>query len=113
MDSLNAKDEIELHAVVEQRGKKEDEKLRMFYNHLLGQGTYWTSAERLRQYAKSFKLLPKKANVIGLQVADLVAYPVTRHILDPNEPNMAYEVIKDNIYSENMKQVGIKIIPKT
>lgn len=45
-------------------------------------------------------------------MADLVAYPLTRHILDPNEPNMAYEVIKDNIYSENMKQVGIKIIPK-
>lgn len=111
LDSRNTTEEIELHTVVEQRGKKEDEKLRMFYNQLLGQGTYWASAERLRQYAKSFKLLPKKANVIGLQVADLVAYPVTRHILDPNEPNMAYEVIKDNIYTENMKQIGIKVIP--
>lgn len=111
LDSLNSKD-IELSTVVEQRGKKEDEKLRSFYNQLLTQGTYWASAERLKHYAKSFALLPKKANVIGLQVADLVAYPITRHILDPNEPNMAYKVIKDNIYTENMKQVGIKIIPK-
>ena len=32
---------------------------------------------------------------------------------DKNEPNMAYDIIKDNIYTENMKQVGIKIIPNT
>lgn len=113
LDSLNATEGIELRTVVEQRGKKEDEKLRLFYNQLLDNGTYWASAERLKKYAKSFALLPKKANVVGLQVADLVAYPITRHILDENEPNMAYDVIKENIYTENMKQVGIKIIPNT
>ena len=106
-------EEIEMHTVVEMRGKKEDEKLRLFYNQLLDNGTYWVNTERLKKYAKSFTLLPKKANVIGLQVADLVAYPITRHILDPNEPNMAYEIIKNNIYTENLKQVGIKIIPHT
>lgn len=110
LDSTSEKD-IELRTVVEQRGKKEDEKLRLFYNQLLDNGTYWVESGRLKQYAKSFALLPKKANVIGLQVADLVAYPITRHILDPNEPNMAYEIIKNNIYAENQKQVGIKIIP--
>ena len=78
---------------------------------LLEKGTYWVTTERLKKYAKSFALLPKKANVVGLQVADLVAYPITRHILDPNEPNMAYEIIKNNIYSENTKQIGIKLIP--
>ena len=30
-----------------------------------------------------------------------------------DEPNMAYEIIKNNIYTENLKQVGIKIIPHT
>lgn len=44
-------------------------------------------------------------------MADLVAYPITRHILDPNEPNLAYDTIKNNIYSENTKQIGIKLIP--
>lgn len=106
-------EEIEMHTVVEMRGKKEDERLRLFYNQLLDKGTYWVNSARLRRFAKSFVLLPKKANVIGLQLADLVAYPITRHILDANEPNMAYEVIKHNIYTDNMKQVGIKIIPHT
>ena len=110
LDSLK-EDDIELHTIVEMRGKKEDEKLRSFYMQLLDKGTYWVSTERLKQYAKSFTLLPKKANVIGLQVADLVAYPITRHILDPNEPNLAYDTIKNNIYSENTKQIGIKLIP--
>jgi hypothetical protein len=111
LDSLRYEKASELHTIVEQRGKKEDEKLRMFYNQLLANGTYWASAERLKSYAKSFTLLPKKANVIGLQVADLVAYPITRHLLDPTEPNMAYDVIKDNIYAENEKKLGIKILP--
>lgn len=110
LDSLDEKD-VELHTVVEMRGKKEDEKLRSFYMQLLDKGTYWVTTERLKQYAKTFTLLPKKANVIGLQIADLVAYPITRHILDPNEPNLAYYTIKNNIYSENMKQIGIKLIP--
>lgn len=110
LDSLDEKD-VELHTVVEMRGKKEDEKLRSFYMQLLDKGTYWVTTERLKQYAKTFTLLPKKANVIGLQIADLVAYPITRHILDPNEPNLAYDTIKNNIYSENMKQIGIKLIP--
>lgn len=105
--------DAELHTIVEMRGKKEDEKLRTFYFKLLEKGTYWVTPERLKKYAKSFSLLPKKANVIGLQIADLVAYPITRHILDSNEPNLAYEIIKNNIYTENMKQIGIKILPST
>ncbi len=111
LDSVRGEEDVELHTVVEMRGKKEDDKLRSFYTQLLDKGTYWATPERLKRLAKSFTLLPKKANVIGLQVADLVAYPITRHILDANEPNMAYDIIKSNIYTENLKQIGIKIIP--
>lgn len=104
-------DSIELHTIVEQRGKKEDAALKSFYYQLLDKGTYWVSPERLQAYTSSFSLLPKKANVIGLQIADLVAYPITRHILDANEPNMAYNVVKKSIYTKNGKQIGIKILP--
>ncbi len=111
LDDVSKQMDVELHSVVEMRGKKEDGSLRSFYAQLLDRGTYWIRPERLRQYAKSFTFLPKRANVIGLQVADLVAYPVTRHLLNPDEPNMAYEVIKDNIYTVNNKQIGIKLLP--
>ena len=112
LDSVRGNEEIELQTIVEMRGKKEDNALKSYYSQLLDKGTYWVSSERLRNYAKKFLMLPKKANVIGLQVADLVAYPITRHILDPNEPNMAYDIIKDNIFVEDGRQRGIKIVPK-
>ena len=68
LDSLDEKD-VELHTVVEMRGKKEDEKLRSFYMQLLDKGTYWVTTERLKQYAKTFTLLPKKANAKKLILA--------------------------------------------
>jgi len=112
LESSHNDEKNELHTVVEMRGKKEDSSLQSFYVQLLDKGTYWINAERLKNIAKSFTHLPKKANVIGLQVADLVAYPITRHLLDPDEPNMAYEIIKDNIYTQNNKLIGIKIVPE-
>lgn len=112
LDSVKGDGEIELHTIVEMRGKKEDNALKLYYSQLLDKGTYWVSSERLRNYAKKFSMLPKKVNVIGLQIADLIAYPITRHILDSNEPNMAYNIIKDNIFVEDGKQLGIKIVPK-
>ena len=113
LDSVKEDEEVELHTVVEMRGKKEDEKLRTFYMQLLDKGTYWVGSERLKQFAKSFTLLPKKANIVGLQVADLVAYPITRHILDPNEPNMAYDIIRNNIYTGYLTLKGLSIILHT
>ena len=53
----------------------------------------------------------KRDDVIGLQVADLIAYPVARYVLDEEAANPAFEIIKDNIYSENGKLYGLKIFP--
>lgn len=64
----------------------------------------------LEKWKKSNPQLFKKATQV---LMDIMQHPRTRHILDENEPNMAYDVIKENIYTENMKQVGIKIIPNT
>ena len=54
---------------------------------------------------------PKKADITGLQIADLIAYPITRHILDPEAVNFPYDVICPNIYEENGKLLGVKIMP--
>jgi hypothetical protein len=53
----------------------------------------------------------KSDDIIGLQIADLIAYPVTRHILDPDAANPAFEIIKENIYTEKDKLYGLKILP--
>ena len=111
LDEKTSARDSELHTIVEQRGKKEDANLKKFYDELLQKGTYWVTPQRIQDYATSFSLLPKKANIIGLQLADLIAYPITRHLLDENEPNLAYDIIKNNIYQSNNKNLGMKILP--
>lgn len=93
------------------RGKKEDRNLLSYYNRLRDQGTYWVTAQRLQGRVKRFDFVPKKANQIGLQLADLIAYPITRHILEPELLNPAFNVLEHNIYESGGKRLGLKIIP--
>ena len=111
LDSVG-KDNIELRTVIERRGKKEDKSLLNYYNQLLDRGTYWVSVERMRKYFKRFDMRWKSENIVGLQVADLVAYPITRHVLNPNGVNLAYDVLKKNIYQVDGKMYGMKVFPK-
>ena len=104
-------DGIELHTMVEKRGKKEDKVLSEFYGQMLDKGTYWVTPERLKAYCKAFSFVPKKANIVGLQLADLVAYPITRHVLNPDAVNFAYDVLAKNIYVHEGRQMGLRIYP--
>ena len=60
---------------------------------------------------KSFQFKMKSEDIIGLQISDLVAYPITRYVLDSKAVNPAYEVIKEKIYTQNGKMHGLKIHP--
>ena len=111
LDSVG-KNNIELRTVIERRGKKEDKSLLNYYNQLLDRGTYWVNGERMRKYFKRFDMRWKSENIVGLQVADLVAYPITRHVLNPNGVNLAYDVLKKNIYQVDGKMYGMKVFPK-
>lgn len=83
VDNSESDDAPEISIVVERRGKKEDNKLLNYYNGLRNRGTKWVSAERLRARIGDFGFKNKKDNIIGLQIADLIAYPVTIHLLYP------------------------------
>ena len=110
LDSIREED-IELCTIIERRGKKEDMSLLSYYNQLLDKGTYWVSNARIRKYFKRFDMRWKSENIVGLQVADLIAYPITRHVLNPDGVNLAYDVLKKNIYQENGKIYGMKVFP--
>ena len=97
--------------IVERRGKKEDAKLLNYYNGLRNRGTKWITPERLRSRIGRFEFKYKRDNIIGLQIADLIAYPVTQHILHPERPNRSYDAVKHNIFSDNGVLLGQKRIP--
>ena len=100
-----------LDIFIERRGVKQDRALLNYYNRLRATGTKWVTSERLVSRLGRFIFSYKKDNIIGLQLADLVAYPITRYVLDPNSPNLAYEVIRDKIYTYKGSVLGMKVIP--
>lgn len=101
----------EISIVVERRGKKEDNKLLNYYNGLRNRGTKWVAADRLRAKIRDFGFNNKKDNIIGLQITDLIAYPVTIHLLYPERHNPSYETIKHNIFQDNGVLLEQKVIP--
>ncbi len=101
----------EISIVVERRGKREDNKLLNYYNGLRNRGTKWVAADRLRTRISDFGFKNKKDNIIGLQIADLIAYPVTIHLLYPERNNPSYEAVKHNIFQDKGVLLGQKVIP--
>jgi hypothetical protein len=56
----------------------------------------------------------KLANMPGLQIADLAAYPIARHIIAPDSANPAYDAIMPRIRkspSGKMLGWGLKVFP--
>lgn len=101
-----------LKIVVERRNKNQNQALLKYYNGLRVVGTKWITAERLTNRIKSFSFVGKKDNIIGLQLADLIAYPISRQVLNPERPNPAFKIIAKNIYTYKGAQLGLKVIPQ-
>ena len=100
-----------LKIIVERRNPNQNQALLRYYNGVRVNGTKWITAERLVNRIKSFNFVGKKDNVIGLQIADLIAYPISRQVLNPERPNPAFQIIAKNIYTYKGARLGFKIIP--
>ena len=100
-----------ISAIVERRGKREDKNLMSYYKQLLEKGTYWVTAERMKNRMLCLDFKWKSEDITGLQIADLIAYPLTRHVLNPQAVNLAYDVLEPNIFMEDGKLMGLKIYP--
>ncbi|MFH0796202.1 MAG: DUF3800 domain-containing protein [Candidatus Omnitrophota bacterium] len=99
---------------VEVRGKKEDELLLSHFNSILDRGTFYVSRERLQEKIVGFKFCSKRENIVGLQIADLSAYPLARHLLNPKEPYLPFNVIENKIYCNKDGEYegwGLKLFP--
>lgn len=82
------------HIVFEARGKKEDAELELEFRRICDGANH--RSERL-----NFQIIiaDKQINSTGLQLADLTARPIGRYVLNPTQPNRAYEIIKKKLYT--------------
>lgn len=101
----------ELSIVIERRGKKEDKQLDDHFQKIQAVGTGILSCAQVNQFKLSFTFRNKKENINGLQLADLVAYPIARSIIEPNRANPAFEVLESKIFKANGNIEGLRIYP--
>ncbi|MBX3256714.1 MAG: DUF3800 domain-containing protein [Chitinophagaceae bacterium] len=100
-----------LNIIIEKRGKKEDKKLEEHFQRILSRGTGYVTPERIQAYNLSIQFKSKKENINGLQLADLIAYPIARYVLEPHRVNPSFEVFKHKFYNKNGKRYGLKNFP--
>jgi hypothetical protein len=107
---LDGENEVHLPVTAEARGKNEDNELEAAFYRLMTQGTRFIPAERFQRLKCPITFRRKTDNIAGLQIADLCAHPAARQVLKPEQPNQAWEVVKDRIYQRSHVK-GWKVFP--
>jgi len=97
------------HVIVEARGKKEDLELEAVFRRICD-----GSNALSHPLPFDIKFVDKKMNLAGLQIADFVCQPIARHLLNPAQPNRAFEIIQEKFRKGNngkYKGYGLKVFP--
>lgn len=100
-----------LYIVIEKRGKKEDKKLDEHFQRLIARGIRFVHADRLKALGMQITFRDKKENINGLQLADLLAYPIARYVIDTMRANPAFDLLAPKFYTKNGRRYGLKIFP--
>lgn len=97
------------HIVVERRGKQEDEELELAFRRIRN-GTVYQG----KMPGFEIVFADKRINSAGLQMADLTARPIGRHVINPTQQNQAWDIIERKLYrksGDRIKGWGLKIFP--
>ena len=111
LNLLEREGQTEVHLIAEARGKREDNELLLSFLHILNYGTEDISAQRFKRINFHLSFKPKVMNVVGTQLADLAAYPIARHIIDPAKSTHAYDIVKKRYYVGSTGMHGLKVFP--
>jgi hypothetical protein len=97
------------HVIVERRGRTEDALLELEFRRISDGRNRVGKMTNL-----DIRFMDKKNNSTGLQFADLMAHPIGRHVINPNQPNRAYELIEQKFRRGPRGLIagyGLKVFP--
>jgi len=97
------------HLPFERRGEREDRALEMEFRRVCG-------GQNAMGARLPFEIVmaEKRCNSAGLQLADLVARPIGRKVLDPDQPNRAFEILATKFRRDRWGAArgwGLKVFP--
>lgn len=100
---------LKTHIVVEARGNNEDKELELAFRRI-------RDGENYQGPMPNFEIIfaSKGTNSAGLQVADLTARPIGRHVLNPEQTNRSWDIIEKKLRRDGSGQTrgrGLKIFP--
>jgi hypothetical protein len=97
------------HLQVECRGKTEDAKLELEFRRICDGQNAVGKMPNL-----DIRFMDKKHNSTGLQLADLVAHPIGKHVINHVQANRAYDVLEPKFRRDangKIEGFGLKIFP--
>lgn len=100
---------------IESRETHNDQKLSLIYESFRTSKQKIFSKDEIRSKLLDLSFNQKIQNIIGMQIADLVAYPIGSWVLDKTRENKAFEVIRPKIHRKygtaDFMNYGLKIFP--
>lgn len=100
---------------IESRQTHNDEKLAKVYEDFRGKDHQLFKKDEIQRKLLDLSFNQKTQNIIGMQIADLVAYPIGRWVLDKNKENKPFEVIEKKFHRSPRTgaylNYGLKIFP--
>jgi hypothetical protein len=95
--------------LVEGRGHREDAGLELEFRRICDGENAYGPMPNLK-----LRFMDKKHNSTGLQLADLVAHPIGRHLVKPEQPNRAFDIVERKLRrsaSGTVRGYGLKVFP--
>ncbi len=101
--------------LAEARGGKEDVRLLRAYNRIMDKGNKFNEPERFRDLFTGLNFKRKVESIDGLELADLCAYPIGKHVEDPLNSHPSFAIIEPKLMKARKRGadgVGIKRFPE-
>ena len=102
------------YVLAESRGKREDSLLKAEFSRLSAVGTRYQDLRNVT----GLWMEKKPANLVGLQIADLAAYPIAAKVLRPLAEQRSFDVLVDKISAAPERKggsilgYGLKVFPQ-
>jgi Fe-S cluster assembly scaffold protein SufB len=97
----------------ESREGHNDRSLARVFEDFRNNGNQYIKPDEIQKKLVDLSFNQKSQNIAGHQIADLVAYPIGRHVLDATKPNIPFDTIEGKLHKKNGAYLncGLKIFP--